>query len=143
MSKIIYLFITLFLLAGLVGCNNHVKLSGKVIYSDTNEPLEAGTVIFLAENETFQARGEIEKDGTYVLATLRENDGLPPGNYRVYVNSAYRYETQENGPTAEIRLITDKYTSPETSGLVCEVDRSTKKFEFQVERAPGSRKKEK
>jgi hypothetical protein len=129
------------LLISLVGCSNHVKLSGRVTYSDTNEPLESGTVIFLAESETFQARGEIEKDGYYVLATLRENDGLPPGNYRVYVNSAYRYEIHENASTTEIRLITDKYTSPETSGLVFKVDRSTTKFDFQVDRASGNKKK--
>jgi hypothetical protein len=129
------------LLIGLTGCSDHIKLSGRVTYSDTNEPLEAGTIIFLAESETFQARGEIEKNGSYILATFRENDGLPPGNYRVYVNSAYRYEIQENRPTVEIRLITDKYTSPETSGLVFKVDGSTKKFDFQVDRAPGSKKK--
>jgi hypothetical protein len=141
MQKIFFNFFIMLLLIGLTGCSNHVKLSGRVTYSDTNEPLEAGTVIFLAESETFQARGEIEKNGSYVLATLRENDGLPSGNYRVYVNSAYRYETQENAPTIEIRLITDKFTSPETSGLVFQVDRSTKKFDFQVDRAPGSKKK--
>jgi hypothetical protein len=141
MHKIFFYFFVVLLLVDLTGCSNHVKLSGRVTYSDTNEPLEAGTVIFLAESEAFQARGEIEKNGSYVLATFRENDGLPPGNYRVYVNSAYRYETQENGFSNEIRLITDKYTSPETSGLVFEVDRSTKKFDFQVDRAPGSKKK--
>ncbi|MDR1268779.1 MAG: carboxypeptidase-like regulatory domain-containing protein [Planctomycetaceae bacterium] len=141
MKKIKYGFIILVLITGLIGCSNHVKLSGKVTYSDTGEPLESGTVIFLPESETFQARGEIEKNGSYVLATFKENDGLPPGNYRVYVNSAYRYETRENAPTAEIRLVTDKFTSPETSGLVFKVDSSTRNFDFQVDRAPGSKKK--
>jgi hypothetical protein len=141
MQKLICSLIIGLLFFSLIGCSNHVKLSGRVTYSDTGEPLEAGTVIFLAESETFQARGEIGQNGSYVLATLRENDGLPPGNYRVYVNSAYRYETRENAPTTEIRLITDKYTSPETSGLMFKVDHVTKKFDFQVDRAPGSKKK--
>ncbi|MDR2439821.1 MAG: carboxypeptidase-like regulatory domain-containing protein [Planctomycetaceae bacterium] len=141
MQKIFFNFFIVLSFVGLTGCSDHVKLSGRVTYSDTNEPLETGTVIFLAESEAFQSRGEIEKNGSYVLATFRENDGLPPGNYRVYVNSAYRYETQENGLSNEIRLITDKYTSPETSGLMFKVDHLTKKFDFQVDRDPGSKKK--
>ena len=122
-----------------VGCSDHVSLSGRVTYSDDGSPLESGTVVF--ETKNYFARGEIGKDGKYVMATMRPNDGLPPGQYQVYVNGAYRYEVPEGGGLAnEILLITHKYTSPETSGMVIDVDRSTKKFDFQVDRMPGTKK---
>ena len=120
----------------LVGCSNHVSLSGRVTYSDDGTPLEAGTVIFqpVVEPEKFYARGEIREDGKYVLATARPNDGLPPGKYQVYVSSAYRVVNE-----TEVPIITSKYTSAETSGLEVDVDRSTKTFDFQVDRAPGTK----
>ena len=123
----------------LTGCSDHVSLSGRVTYSDDGSPLESGTVIF--QTAALFARGEIGKDGKYVMATMRPNDGLPPGQYRVFVNSAYRYEFPEGGgPANEILLITHKYTSPETSELVVDVDRSTRTFDFQVDRMPGTKK---
>ena len=117
----------------MIGCSNHVSLSGRVTYSDDGTPLEAGTVIFQAEK--FYARGDILADGKYSLATHRPNDGLPPGKYQVFVNMAVRSEAG-----SEIPLITSKYTSIETSGLEVDVNRSTKTFDFQVDRAPRARR---
>ena len=134
--KIVSLFAVLLPLL-LVGCSNHVSLSGQVSYSDDGTPLESGTVIFQPEvgADKFYARGEIREDGKFILATARPQDGLPPGKYHVFVNAAFRYENN-----TEIQLITNKYTSPDTSELVVDVDRSTKTFDFKVDRAPGSKK---
>jgi len=139
MNKIILLFIAFTLPLFLVGCSDHVQLSGQVTYSDDGTPLEAGTVIF--QTDTFQARGSIGAEGRYTLATLKEGDGLPPGKYTVYVNSAFRGELPPGAAfPVQIELITPKYASPDTSGLEVDVDRSTRTFDFQVDRAPGSKR---
>ena len=135
--KVVSLMVVLLSLF-LIGCDNgHVSLSGRVTYSDNDAPLEAGTVFFqpVVGAEQFYARGEIASDGKYVLATHRPKDGLPPGKYQVYVNGAFLYEDEK-----EIPLISNKYTRAETSELEVEVNRSTKTFDFQVDRAPGSKK---
>ena len=122
----------------LIGCGNgHVDLSGRVTYSDNDAPLEAGTVFFqpVVGAEQFYARGEIGKDGKYVVATLNPKDGLPPGKYQVYINGAFLYENEK-----EIPLISNKYTVAETSELVLDINRSTKTFDFQVDRVPVSKK---
>ena len=121
----------------LIGCSSHVSLSGRVTYSDDGTPLEAGTVIFQPEvgADKFYARGDIGKNGQYVVATFNPKDGLPPGKYHVFVNAASTWDNN-----VETSLITGKYASAETSGLVLDVDRSTKTFDFQVDRAPGSKR---
>jgi len=138
MSKKVVSLIAILLPLFLIGCDNgHVSLSGKVTYSDDGTPLEAGTVIFqpVVGAEKFHARGEVGVDGKYVLATYSPKDGLPPGKYQVYVNGAFLYENEK-----EIPLISRKYTRAETSELVVDVDRSTKTFDFQVDRIPGAKR---
>ena len=130
---VVFVWLPLFL----IGCSDHVSLSGRVTYSDDGTPLETGTVFF--EAETFQARGPIGADGKYTLATHRPGDGLPPGRYKVYVGGASRYDTRSDGSITQVMLITYDYAGPDTLGLVVDVDRSTRTFDFQVDRAPGSR----
>jgi len=88
------------LFIAVAGCGKgHVKMSGRVTYSDTGEPLELGTVSFT--NGTIQARGVLDKDGKYVIGMLSAGDGLPPGTYNVYVANAYRREAFQGAPPAD------------------------------------------
>ena len=68
------------------GCNNNVKVSGTVTYSDTNEPVKFGTVIFNGEKEV--GRGAI-KDGKYSIGLINDGDGVPPGKYTISADSPY------------------------------------------------------
>jgi len=139
MNRTLFLIAFIVLPLLLIGCSNHVQLSGTVTYSDDGTPLETGMVVF--ETETFYSRGVILEGGKYTLITHKPKDGLPPGKYQVYVNGAIRSELLPDGTVAaEIPLITSKYSSPDTSGLEIDVDRSTKTFDFQVDRAPGSKR---
>jgi hypothetical protein len=139
-QKIIFSLIVL-AIAAFIGCSgNNVQLRGKVTYSDDGTPLDTGTVCFVKDNS--MSRGHINSDGTYVLITAKPGDGIPPGTYSVYVIGAERTKRigrDDDFTETTVQLIDTKYSLPETSGLTCVVDRTTKTFDFQVDR-PGSNK---
>ena len=140
MNRTFFLVVFLVLPLFLTGCSDHVSISGRVTYSDDGSPLELGRVVFEPEKGIFHARGEIGADGKYSLSTNKPGDGLPPGKYRVYVDDTSRWVTNPDGRSGiEIPLIETKHNYADTSGLVVDVDRKTKKFDFQVDRAPGSK----
>lgn len=130
-----HLFFPLFLIVLLAGCNNKVQLGGKVTYSD-DQPVESGFVVFTTS--TFQSRGMIKPDGTYLMSTMGDADGIPPGDYAVYLGGTDKrvVEEMKDGSlkTTDIPQVDKKFTSPETSGLTFTVDGKTKRFDIQVER---------
>jgi hypothetical protein len=128
----------------MIGCNRNVPLGGRITFADNGEPLTEGTIGFVSG--TNQARGEIGKDGKYTLGFETEGNGLPKGEYKVYIQ-ALRIEIQRGkddkdgdgepdiiGRT-ETPLIAEKYAKPETSGLVFTADGKTKTFDMTVERS--------
>ena len=135
-----------------VGCSDKVPLRGTITFSDDDSPLPTGTVFFVTP--TFQAQGAIREDGSYIVGSERLTDGLPPGTYRIFLSGTTLVEHHQTRPLGqtcpvtgdnidhrfqeEIRtsLLHERYRDPETSGLEVTVDRSTRTFNFQVERAP-------
>jgi hypothetical protein len=119
----------------LPGCGGkHVGLSGKVVFSDDGSPLTLGTVCFATPE--FQAKGEIRKDGTFTMGSLRVSDGLPPGTYQVGIFEATEY--LEDGRSYSI--LDPKWNSPLTSGLTVTVEKTTRNLEIKVDRNPEPRK---
>jgi len=125
-------FFTAFVLFSLllvIGCGQP-KISGKVIYSDDQSPVTHGTVMFHGSHGV--ARGIIQSDGRYVIESIKKNDGLPKGEYKISIK-----ETQVNiGPEAlpvYKNLIDKKYESPDTSDLFLNVTKS-QTFDIQVDR---------
>lgn len=117
----------------LTGCGNQVGLGGKVTFSDDGSPLTSGTVYLVEGN--FMARGPIQSDGSYIVGSVKEGDGLPPGTYSVYVSGATKEAgTDASGmPTFE-SLIDDKFASAQTSGLTVTVPAEKNRFDFKVDR---------
>lgn len=130
MKNYIYLIFVLLLL---VGCEKNVKLHGKITFADDGSPLPVGTVCF--QRDSFLARGFIQPNGNYVMGSLTETDGLPPGIYKIYISGAHRVvgEDKDKSPIYE-SLIDTKYAKPETSGLELKVDSSQKRFDIHVGR---------
>ena len=128
------------LLSPLVGCGGHVGLEGKVTYSDDGSPLTVGTVVFKKGSRISQ--GDLRADGTYTIGSLADEDGLPPGEYLVYVYGAEKIlvPASGSGPAVTEPLIDPKYFNVETSGLSIEVKRKTQ-FDFQVDRYIVPKKK--
>ena len=144
MKKIFFLFLLITTITIFVGCSNNVPLRGKVTFSDDGMPLPSGLVRF--ENETIISKGMIGSDGTYVLGTMSEKDGIPKGTYRVAVISEvedpsgkeFQMGTGRDGKPIILKrtvsLIAAKYNTSQTSGITCTVDGSSKKFDFSVDR---------
>jgi len=125
----IRLFCPTILLALVVGCGNgNVGLKGKVTFSDDGSPLTTGTVAFRKDGKV--AYGTLKADGTYVVGFEKEADGLPPGRYQVYISGA---DKQLDNGSREL-LIGRKYTDANKSGLVLDVDASTREYNIEVER---------
>jgi len=136
-------FVTIIILSAvcLFGCSPNVPLGGRITFEDNGEPLPIGTIGFVSGNH--QARSDIGSDGRYRLGFQREGDGLPKGEYKIYIQSVQLELTMGPSPDGdevvlarkEIPLIADKYKSPETSGLTYTADGTAKTFDIKVERA--------
>ena len=106
------------------------QLTGKVTFED-GSPVTHGSVIFVQGSH--QSRGDIRPDGTYTVGTNAAKDGIPPGEYRVYIAGVM----EERGMGADglpnyVSLINEKYTQPETSGLT--YTSGTSPFDITLER---------
>ena len=138
MLRLCFCFSAVLLLAFVVGCGNgNVGLSGTVTFSDDGSPVTAGTIGFRKDGRI--ARGNIREDGTYIVGFEREADGLPPGRYEVFISGADKVIGMHPDGETEIRepLIDPKYTSADTSGLVVDVDASTRVYNIEVDRYRG------
>ena len=117
-----YFIILVIVMVGVfAGCNSNSKVSGHVTFED-GSPLKTGTVIF--DSGTHQAKGDLNDEGFYQLGSLKEKDGLPAGQYKVYITGAM--EGGKLGPRGSVmqlpqQLIDTLFTSPNSSGLDCEV----------------------
>jgi len=127
-----YFFPLLIAVIFLAGCGGQPGLRGKIVFSDDQSPLTQGIVNF--ESDQGIARGEVDKNGNYVVGSLKANDGLPPGNYRVYLTGTEIFKSNPAGGLVGIEYPIDrKYESPDTSGITVEVKKSMT-FDFEVDR---------
>jgi hypothetical protein len=110
-------------------------LSGKVTFSDDGSPLPTGMVCFI--KGTFLARGNLRPDGTYQVSSTGSNDGLPKGKYKVYLVGAELVQSDGNGNSFYTPLVDRRYDSVDTTDIEIEVDGSTRRFDFSVERVKG------
>lgn len=132
------------------GCSKNARVSGKVTFPD-GSPLTVGKVTF--ETANYVASGTLKEDGTYTIGSLSDRDGLPPGQYQVYIAGAMKQggSTNMNVPTASgsgprattsvampvfMPVVAQKYTKASTSGITCDVKKSMT-FDFTVEPPPG------
>jgi hypothetical protein len=99
-----------------------IPVKGKVTYK--GRPLTQGVVRFEPDGYGRPANGTLGSDGTFVLTTLKEGDGIVAGQHRVYVTGT--------GKTVKQELIPKKYTSPNTSKLTADVDTEHTEFTFDL-----------
>jgi len=129
------------------GCGKP-RVHGKVVFSDDKTPLNVGIVVF--EKDGYVARGEINENGNYNIGSEKAGDGLPAGEYKVYIigtskrtppSAGNSLNGQGGGFGTIENLIQDKYGAAATSGLTLKVEKS-QTFNIEVERySPDSAKK--
>ncbi len=98
-----------------VGSGAHTELlpvKGKVTYK--GRPLTKGVVRFEPDGYGREARGEIQADGTFVLGTNTNDDGVIAGHHRISIAGTGNHPAKE--------LVPKKYTSLNTSELEADVD---------------------
>jgi len=122
-------------LATLAGCGSDgstlIPIRGEVLYKGAPlRDVSRGHVIYLPKStDARQASGRIQPDGSFVLTTFQNADGVTPGEYHIKV-TAYatqqlsRQQVEASGgavPGPKL-LIPEKYTDPNTSPLTDTVD---------------------
>ena len=122
----------------LTGCSDHCRLSGKVSFED-GTPATRGMVIFTTES--FQAKGEIQLDGSFVVGSEKVGDGIPRGTYGVYVSGIGKTVPGLEVPGMQrmsmyVPICHEKYENAGTSGLVCTVPAPGNKYDIVLEPHP-------
>jgi hypothetical protein len=98
-----------------------LPVKGKVTFK--GQPVTTGTVRFEPDDYGRPATGKLQSDGTYVLTTLKEGDGVVPGHHRVSI-------TDLNLKSKDGAIL-QKYLN--TSKTKLEADVSAEKTEFAFE----------
>lgn len=105
-----------------------IPVRGEVLYQGS--PLKEGLVVYLPKNsdDSRQASGKIEADGSFVLTTFKKGDGVVPGEYAIvvypYDSPAGAERTREQieaaaqtGAPRPATMIPERYSDPAASGL--------------------------
>jgi hypothetical protein len=123
-----------------IGCNNNIRVSGKVTFSD-GSPLDSGKVVF--ENEQYSFRGKIQKDGTFRLGRLKDGDGIYRGKYRVAISDAFKQELSSDGSRviSGTYFVAEKFRSTQTSGFEYDIQKKTTDISIIVERPKSGEEK--
>jgi hypothetical protein len=129
------LTIKLALLAGLLlscasGCGARgagtlpelIPVKGKVTFK--GQPLDMGIVHFEPDDYGRPATGKLQPDGTFVLSTLKEGDGVVAGHHRVSI-------TGTNAKSKSLAL-PKKYANGMTSKLEADVSTDKSEFTFDI-----------
>ena len=118
------------------GCNRSglVKVKGRVAYAD-GTPVPLGRVVIDSGDSPTGAWGRIKSDGRFTIGTLKENDGMTPGTYRVAILDASTAGGPD-GPGKE--FVDERFTDYATSGLEFRVPEQTD-WQITVEPPKASR----
>jgi hypothetical protein len=99
-----------------------IPVKGKVTL--LGQPLTMGTIRFEPDDFGRPASGKLQSDGTFVLSTTTEGDGVVAGHHRVSITNI--------SPKSKEGALLKKYTSGKTAKPL-EADVSAEQFEFNFD----------
>jgi hypothetical protein len=101
-----------------------LPVKGKVTYK--GQPLTTGIIRFDPTNGYGRmATGKIQSDGSFVLSTLKDGDGVVAGAHKVFI-------TDVDTALAKDRVFKNKYMAASDKGLVAEVSPEKTEFTFDL-----------
>lgn len=109
----------MFACAACVGCSDQLEtypITGKVQFENGN-PVVVGNVEFQSIEHKINARGEIQRDGTFQLTTFNDNDGAVAGEHKCVVIQTVMVEHIPGHRGSVIGVVNPKHASYATSGL--------------------------
>ena len=126
--------------AGCADPNRPYPVNGTVVFEDGEPVREAagGMVTFNSAELKKSAVGEIQPDGTFRLTTTRQNDGAPPGRYKVTVMNPLARE--DLGRPAPRRVVDRHYESLQTTDLEATVEPKTNDILLKIKRTGVAKK---
>ncbi len=99
-----------------------IPVKGKVSYR--GKPITKGVVRFEPDGYGRKASGPIQSDGTFVLSTEKEGDGVDAGHHQVSITST--------GDRPGKEFVPQKYTQRNSSQLTADVDAEHTEFNFEL-----------
>ena len=127
-SRTLTLF-TVVMLATCTGCGTSegaraalIPVKGKVTYR--GKALTQGTVVFEPDGYGRRATGKLQSDGSFVLTTFQEADGVGPGEHKVTVSGVDKSLARDRA--------FKKYTSRASTRLTAEVSPDHTEFQFDL-----------
>jgi hypothetical protein len=118
------------LLGGSSGCGasgagklpDLIPVKGKVTFK--GQPLTTGTVHFEPDDFGRPATGELQSDGTFVLSTFKEGDGVVRGHHRVSITDTIS--------KSKATAVPKKYANGASSKFEAEVSSERTEFTFDI-----------
>ncbi|TWT66930.1 hypothetical protein Pla123a_43590 [Posidoniimonas polymericola] len=117
-------------------------VSGVVTFE--GKPLAGGSLVFEPlspapkTGKMYSARGKIGPEGQFRLSTFGDQDGAPPGRYRVGVTPRVKvWQSEEIREAPPQNSIPPNYTSPSSSGLEFEVKSERNEIDINLESSPA------
>ena len=98
-----------------------VPVTGKVTFK--GQPLTTGIVRFEPDDFGRPATGKLQPDGTFVLTTLKDGDGVVAGHHLVSIT-----DTDSKAKPA----VPKKYANGQSSKFVADVSPESKEFTFDI-----------
>ncbi len=137
------LFPVLLLMLCFLGCNSGQlpthTVDGIVRFDDGTSPM-FGDIEFYSVEHQLNARGKINRDGSFTVGTYEENDGAVEGQHQVVIQ-----QVTGDYLTAKLvdqidhdhgALVDPAYFDYRTSGLECVISPGTNRIELSVKKSP-------
>lgn len=141
MKKLIALTSVLLVAAMVAGCGgrpDRVEVSGKVTLD--GQPLPNANIHFrpMPGEDMRDSVGSTDENGEFVMNCFGDEDGVPPGEYRVAINAQKRessgeVESGDYDWNAKVTwLAPAKYATVESSGLTATVEKGMEPLHFEL-----------
>jgi len=111
----------------IVGCGPNLSgVTGTVKYK--GEPLKSGAITFIPDKGR-PSSGKIVNGEIVEVTTNQANDGLPPGHYKVHIQSV---SNPDDMYAEHESLIPLRYGDPEKSGLTADIKSGPNELKFDL-----------